>query len=375
MKILFTGGGSGGHFYPLIAIAEEVLRIAKEERLIPPQLFLMAPEPYDARLLFEKSIVFIPVSTGKMRRYKSRENITDIFRTTWGIISAAWKIFALYPDVVVGKGGFGSFPALCAARLFGIPVIIHESDSVPGRVNKWAGKFARRIAVSFSEAAQYFPAERVAHTGNPMRKELFAVPAENGADGLSLELDIPAILVLGGSLGAVTLNEAVLASLPELLTSYQVILQAGRANLSDLAARAGVALQNNPHKSRFHPFGYLAAEELSRAASAASIIISRAGSTIFELAAWGKPAILVPISESNGNHQYENAYNYSRTGAAAVVEETNLRPAILVAEVAKILGNSVHAAEMSRAALSFAKLDAAEVIAREILEIALKHER
>src|SRR3989338_2896308 len=110
-------------------------------------------------------------------------------------------MFALYPDVVVGKGGFGSFPALCAARLLGIPVIIHESDSVPGRVNRWAGKFARRIAVSFSEAAQYFPAERVAHTGNPMRKELFAASAENDAEEFALERDIPTILVLGGSLG------------------------------------------------------------------------------------------------------------------------------------------------------------------------------
>lgn len=375
MKILFTGGGSGGHFYPLIAIAEEIARIAKEERLIPPQFFFMAPEPYDARLLFENNIAFIPVSAGKLRRYGSRKNIIDAVRTAWGIVAALWRIFALYPDVVVGKGGFGSFPALFAARLLRIPVIIHESDSVPGRVNKWAGGFARRIAVSFAEAGEHFPEGRVAHTGNPIRKGLLAASAAEGREPFSLEPSAPVILVLGGSLGAVVLNESVLASLSELLPKYQVILQTGRANLADLVARAGVALENHPQKSRFHPFGYLSVQELARAASLSSLIISRAGSTIFEIAAWGKPAILVPITESNGNHQRENAYNYARTGAAAVIEEANLRPAILIAEIEKILGNPTHAEEMSKAARAFAKLDAAEVIARAILELALQHER
>ena len=375
MKVLLTGGGSGGHFYPLIAIAEELARIAKEERLIPPQVFFMAPEPYDARLLFENSIEFIPVATGKLRQYALRKNITDIFRTAWGIMLALWKIFALYPDVVVGKGGFGSFPALFAARLLRIPVIIHESDSVPGRVNKWAGRFARRIAVSFAEAGKYFPEGKVAHTGNPMRKELFAQDARAGNEFFSLESDAPVILVLGGSLGAVALNETVLAALSELLPRYQVIHQTGRANLADLVARAGVKLENHPQRSRFHPSSYLSVQELARAASVASLIISRAGSTIFEIAAWGKPAILVPITESNGDHQRGNAYNYARTGAASVIEETNLRPAILMAEIEKILGNPARAEEMYRAARAFAKTDAAEVIARAILELALRHER
>lgn len=375
MKILFTGGGSGGHFYPLIAIAEELARIAKEERLIPPQFFFMAPEPYDARLLFENNITFIPVSAGKLRQYGSRKNITDIFKTAWGIVSALWKIFSLYPDVVVGKGGFGSFPALFAARVWQIPVVIHESDSVPGRVNQWAGRFARRIAVSFAEAAGYFPSGKVAHTGNPIRKGLLVPAVAAEGDSFHLEPGAPVILILGGSLGAVTLNEAVLASLPELLPNYQVLLQAGRANLADLVARAGVKLETHQHKSRFHPFGYLTATELARVASVSSLIISRAGSTIFEIAAWGRPAILVPITESNGNHQRENAYNYARTGAAAVIEEANLRPAILGAEAEKILGNPAHAEEMSRVARAFAKTDAAEVIARAILELALQHER
>lgn len=374
MKILFTGGGSGGHFYPLIAVAQEIVRIAKEERLLPPTLYFMAPEPYDARLLFENKITYIPVAAGKLRRYGSTKNFTDLFRTAWGILAAFWKLFALYPDVVVGKGGFGSFPALCAARFFGIPVLIHESDSVPGRVNKWAASFAKRIAVAFAEAGKYFPEGKAAHTGNPIRGELLAPNLAGDGGTFSLEPDIPVILALGGSQGARLLNEALLAALQEILAKYQILHQTGRGNLSELVARSEVALENHPQKSRFHPFGYFSVQELARAASAASIVISRAGSTIFEIAAWGKPAILIPITDSPGGHQRENAYNYARAGAAAVIEEANLRPAILVAEIEKILGNPARAAEMSRAARAFAKTDAAEVIAREILAVALKHE-
>src|SRR3989338_5058439 len=108
MKVLFTGGGSGGHFYPIVAIAEELIALAKEERLILPQLFFMAPEPYDEGLLFENGIVFIRVPTGKLRRYASGKNITDIFKTTWAVLKAMGTLFRIYPDVVVGKGGFGS---------------------------------------------------------------------------------------------------------------------------------------------------------------------------------------------------------------------------------------------------------------------------
>ncbi|MSU56019.1 MAG: UDP-N-acetylglucosamine--N-acetylmuramyl-(pentapeptide) pyrophosphoryl-undecaprenol N-acetylglucosamine transferase [Candidatus Taylorbacteria bacterium] len=375
MKILFTGGGSGGHFYPIIAIAEAVRSFAKEERLITPQLFFMAPEPYDEGLLFENEITFIRVSTGKLRRYASVKNIVDIFKTGWGVLKALVIMFRIYPDVVVGKGGFGSFPALFAARFWKIPTIIHESDTVPGRVNKWGGKFASRIAVSFAQAGAFFPQGKVAHTGNPMRRHILVPEKTPARSDFSLSDDTKVVFVIGGSLGSETINEALLQALPVLLNDYEIIHQTGRENLADMSARAKVLLQNHPFKQRYHPFGYLSTEQVSSAGRLSDLVISRAGSTIFEIAVWGKPSILIPIADSNGNHQRENAYVYAETGATDVLEESNLTVNILRDQIQRVLGNAERAAQMSDRALHFAKTDAAEVIGREILEIALKHEK
>ena len=374
MKILFTGGGSGGHFYPIIAIAQALSDRALEERLILPELFFMAPEPYDERLLFENGITFLRVPTGKLRRYFSLKNVFDLFKTAWGVLKASVMMFRIYPDVVVGKGGFGSFPALFAARFWKIPTIIHESDTVPGRVNKWAGKFARRIAVSFPEAASYFPEGRVAYTGNPLRKEMLASVTLARTD-FHLEENTKVIAVLGGSLGSVTLNEALLQTLSTLLDTYEIIHQTGEQNLAEISARSRVLLQNHPKKNRYHPFGYLSGEEVASAGRLSNLIISRAGSTIFEIATWGKPSILIPIADSNGDHQRENAYAYAGSGAADVLEEGNLTPAILRNQIEKILENSTLTGQMSERALHFAKTDAATVIANEIIEMALKHEK
>ena len=374
MKILFTGGGSGGHFYPIIAIAEEVLALSKEERLIAPQFFFMAPEPYDAGTLFEHEITFIRISTGKLRRYASFKNISDMFKTAWAVLKATVSMFRIYPDVLVGKGGFGSFPALFAARFWKIPVIIHESDSVPGRVNKWAGKFAVRVAVSFADAANSFKKEKVAYTGNPLRREIFSEGVPERSE-FSLEKDSKVIFVIGGSLGSVTVNEALLQSLPDVVKEYEVIHQTGKANLADMSARAKVLLQNNPFKHRYHPFGYLSTRHVTSAGKLSDLIISRAGSTIFEIAAWGKPSILIPLADSNGDHQRENAYAYAENGAADVLEEANLTTTLFKNQIGKIFADENRYKLMSERAAHFAKLDAAQVIAREILEIALKHEK
>src|SRR6185503_13157636 len=139
MKILFTSGGSGGHFYPLIAVAEAVNDLVREKKLLEPTLYYAAPDPYDKELLLANNIQFVPTAAGKLRRYFSLLNVIDLFKTGWGILGSMLRTFFIYPDVVFGKGGYASFPMLLAARVFRIPVVIHESDSVPGAVNKWAG--------------------------------------------------------------------------------------------------------------------------------------------------------------------------------------------------------------------------------------------
>ena len=206
MKILFTGGGSGGHFYPIIAVIEALEVLIEEERLVGIKFIFMSDSPYDADVLLKQDVSFIQVKTGKMRRYFSIKNISDVFKTAGGLVGAFWSMYREFPDVVFGKGGYASFPALFAARILGIPVMIHESDVVPGRVNRWAAKFAKRIAISFPESVKYFPAEKTALTGNPVRKEIAGSTPEEAKEVFQLETGLPTLFIYTGSLGSKNVN-------------------------------------------------------------------------------------------------------------------------------------------------------------------------
>lgn len=374
MKILFTAGGTGGHFYPIIAVAQALNKQIKENKLFDVELFYMAPNPYNAGILFENGIKFKKNPAGKLRRYFSVLNITDFFKTVWGVLKALFVVFDVFPDVIFGKGGYGSFPGLVAARILRIPVVIHESDTVPGKVNVWAGKFAKRIAISYPETARYFPKEKVAFTGNPVRPEIIEPESTNAREFFELTEDIPTVLVLGGSQGSEVINNAVIDSVRELVNHYQIIHQAGKKNYLEVKMTTDVVLLDNSKKNRYKVFDYLDTLQLRMAAGVADIIISRAGSTIFEIAAWGKPSIIVPITDSNGDHQRKNAYSYARTGAASIIEEKNLSAHIIAGEIERILSNPAERGKMSAAAKTFFKPDAAEKIAREILNIALRHD-
>lgn len=379
MKILLTGGGTGGHFYPVIAIAEEINKITKENRLLKPELFYMSTEPYNEGLLFENSIQFEQVSAGKVRRKSSPlnfiMNFVDLFRTGMGVIKATWRIFLIYPDVVFGKGGYASFPALFAARLLRIPVVIHESDSIPGKVNAWAGKFARRIAVSYPEAVNFFKKERTAYTGVPIRKDMTETLKAGAYDFFGFTEAFPTIFILGGSQGSKFINEVVMDCLPELVEKYQIIHQTGKNNISITEETANVVLMNSDHKSRYKAFPYLNVLNMRMAAGIADLIITRAGSTIFEIALWGKPAIVVPIPEPTSHDQRSNAYSYARSGGAIVIEEKNLTSGVLLSEIARIVSSSSEKEKMSRAAQAFSRKDSARLIAQEIMAIALEHEK
>lgn len=374
MKILLTGGATGGHFYPLIAVTEEIHEIVKEDRLLPPDIYYLAPTPYNSKALFDNGIQYRKVSAGKIRRYFSPLNILDIFKTGWGILKAVVEVFKIYPDVIFSKGGYASFPSVLAGRIFRIPIVIHESDSAPGRVNKWAGRFAEKVAVSYEEAGVFFPSNKVAYTGNPIRKEVL-IPLKNGAyEFLNLNPQLPTILILGGSQGSQKINEAVVDALPQLVEVCQIIHQTGKANLEEIKNTAAVVLENNPNKDRYKPFDYLNDLAMRMAAGAADLVVSRAGSTIFEIAAWGSPSIIIPIPESISHDQVKNAFNYARTGSCIVMEEENLTSNILASEIKRLLSNPKERAIMSEKAKNVAKTDAAQKIARQLLDIALKHE-
>jgi UDP-N-acetylglucosamine--N-acetylmuramyl-(pentapeptide) pyrophosphoryl-undecaprenol N-acetylglucosamine transferase len=171
MKIVFTGGGTGGHFYPIIAVAEAVNDIATEQRILQPKLFYISPTPFDETALFANNITYIKSPAGKMRRYASILNFTDGFKTIGGIFFSLIKLFQIYPDVVFSKGGFASVPTVIAAHFLRIPIVIHESDAKPGRANLLASKYAYRIGVAFDSVTAFFPEKtrsKIARVGIPL---------------------------------------------------------------------------------------------------------------------------------------------------------------------------------------------------------------
>ncbi len=374
MRILFTGGGSGGHFYPIISIAEELNNLTKEKKLLELELFYMSPTPYNPGVLFENGIIYKKNTAGKLRRYFSILNFFDLFKTGWGTLVSLISVYRLYPDVVFGKGGYASFPVLLASRLLRIPVVIHESDTVPGRVNLWAGKFAARVAISYKEAAKYFPADKAVYTSQPIRKDVAKPITEGAREFLKIEENVPVVLVLGGSLGAERINDTVLEGLKNLVEKYSIIHQTGKNNIVEARATSEAVLFDSPFKNRYKAFDYLNTLALRMAAGVSSVVISRAGSTIFEIAAWGVPSIIIPIPESNGDHQRQNAFAYARAGACSVIEEGNLRPNILASEIERLVTNQAEREKMKLATESFYKPNAARLVAEEILKIALAHE-
>lgn len=375
MKIVFTGGGTGGHFYPVIAVVQKVNQIIDHEHILRAKLYYVSDGPYDKKMLLENGLLFEQITSGKMRTYFSFKNVLDVFKVFFGTINAIFKMFSIYPDVVFGKGGYASFPTLFAARILRIPVLIHESDSAPGRVNVWAGHFAKKVAVSFVEAADFFPKDKTAWTGQPIRTEIERKSSQKEAiEFFDLESELPVIFILGGSQGAELLNNTVLDALPQWLNNYQVIHQTGVNNYKSVFGQSEVVLLHNKHKLRYTPIPFLNPLKMKMAAGAATIIISRAGSTLFEIASWGVPSILIPFTNSNANHSRKNAFSYARAGACSVVEESNLTANILTSEIGRILDDKIGYEQMAQSAKAFNKPGAAEKIARELVNIALSHE-
>ncbi len=375
MKIIFTGGGSGGHFYPIIAIIESIQKITKQKKLLTPNMYFFGPSPYNQGILYDHHITYKKVTAGKLRRYFSILNFFDLFKTAWGVLGALLDVFDIFPDVVFSKGGYGSFPAVLAARILRIPVFIHESDSAPGRVNKWAGKFADRVAVSYKEASSYFKSGKVAYTGQPVLIERLEPITTNALEFFGFDPSVPTLLILGGSQGAEVINNAVLDALPELVQDFQIIHQTGSDNVQVMKEAAAAILINNPKQNRYKPFGYLNSLEMRMAAGAASLVISRAGSTIFEIASWELPSIIIPITDSNENHQVKNAFAYAHAGACSVIQEENLKTHIFIAEIRRILGDKELAKKMKEGAKGFFKPGAADQIAEELLSIIISHEK
>jgi len=369
MRIFLVGGGSGGHFYPLMAIADAV---TSAPETVDTELYYIGPNPYRMDRLEARGIKFIHCPAGKYRKYFSILNFIDLFKTLYGTFVAIVKLYVYYPDVVMSKGSFTSVPVVIATRLLRIPLVIHESDSIPGTANKLASGGARYIAISYPETAQFFPSEKTALTGIPIRSE-FLTPIENPHEIIKIPKDRPVLFVTGGSMGAARINNLILESLDELLPHFTIVHQVGEDNVETMMSNVH-ALVDQELFPNYVMYGHMSALQMAAAYQAADIVISRAGSTaIYEIAAKAKPAILIPIPETISHDQRTNAYTYARTGAASVMEEANLTDGLITAEITRIMGDPLVRSEMQTAAAKFAKVDAAKTIANALIGIGIEH--
>lgn len=367
MKIVITGAG-GGHFYPLIAVVERIYKESFVQKIVQPEVFFISDKPYDEKALVELSIKFIKVPAGKLRVYPSLETITDFFKTFYGMIRAIFVLYKIYPDVVFTKGGYASFPTLFAARLLSIPVFVHESDTIPGRTTKWAGKFATRVALSYPEASLFYPKDKTALTGQPVRDSM--IPPQNYERNYGTK-ERPVILIIGGSQGSQAINDAVLKVLPELLNTYDIVHQAGTSKLDDVKIISTSILKDHPYKDKYYVEGFI---DVALFYPKCDLAITRAGSMIFELALWQLPMIVIPIPESISRDQRSNAYTAASLGVATVIEEDNLSSAVLINEIKKILDDKNTYKKMSSSCKTFnLSREASSIIAREIISIGLSH--
>jgi len=373
MKILFTGGGTGGHIFPIIAIVREIRRVLPEEEKL--EFYYIGPkDEISSILLSQEEIKVKRVLTGKIRRYLGflaiLQNFIDVlFKIPLGIIQALFYIFFLAPDLIFSKGGYGSIPAVISGRLLAVPIFLHESDIAPGIANRFLSRFSLEIFVSFPvKQTEFFSPKKMISVGNPIRKELLEGSNEEAKITFKLTGEKPIILLLGGSQGAQRINDILLQILPEILLNFEIIHQTGLKNFKEVKAEAETIITEEL-KKYYHPFPFLEEIKISQAYQAADLVVARAGSgSIFEISAAGLPSILIPLPEAAQNHQVKNAYSYAENEACLVIEEANLTPHFFFERLKYLFSYPEELEKMGRKAKEFSKPRAARVIAEYIVE-------
>lgn len=368
LKIVLAGGGTGGHIMPLVAVVDEIRNQYKAKFNEPVEFLLITSVDEQFKEVIDQiKIPYKLISAGKLRRYLTVENFIDIFKIPMGILQSLWYIFWYMPDVIFSKGGYASFPVVVAGWLFRVPIVIHESDVVPGLANKVLSFFANKVAVSFEVTKDYFPARKVIWTGNPVRSDLFLGNKERAIETFGLSGKLPVLLVIGGSQGAKTINDYVLEVLPQLAKHSEIIHICGINNYNEI--KAAVNEINFPEVNNYHLYPFLT-DNMKDAYAAADLIISRGGANIIsEIIALGKASVLIPISCSAGDHQTKNAFYFSRRGGAIMVQECNLQVHMLTRKIITILDTPIERRKLERNAKMLAIPHAAELLAEEILKL------
>jgi UDP-N-acetylglucosamine--N-acetylmuramyl-(pentapeptide) pyrophosphoryl-undecaprenol N-acetylglucosamine transferase len=358
VKIMIAGGGTGGHVYPGIAVAEEMMRLRPRTEVV----FVGGRRGLEAQAVPESGfrIRFI-LTRGFPRRAWWRWPAAVIANVV-GLFQALWVVGAERPDAVLGTGGYVSGPVALAAWMLGRPLLLQEQNSIPGLANRWLARVADEVHLSFTEARVYFRRkDNLKVTGNPVRGHILGGDRAQGLKAFDLADGKPTIFIFGGSRGAHRINEAAVDAMRRLKgrVDLQFILQTGREDLD--WAKSTVDREQLPARV----LAFL--RDIHLAYAVADLVVCRSGAmTLAEIAACGTPAILVPYPHAAHNHQEVNAHNLVERGAAALVLDRELSGERLAKEIAHLVADRQALRRMSANARTFARLDAAERIVRSL---------
>ncbi len=320
-KIVLTGGGTAGHITPNIALLPRLAQKGYEVS------YIGSYEGMEKRLMGDYDIPYYGIATGKFRRYFDLKNFSDPFRVIKGFSEARKLLKQIKPDLVFSKGGFVAVPVVRAAASLKIPCVIHESDMTPGLANKICIPVARKICCNFPETMRSLPAQKAVLTGSPIREELLKGKKEAAYNLCGFDSSRPVLMVIGGSLGSVAINQAVREALPKLLTDFQIVHICGKDKIDNLL------LNTRGYKQ----FEYLKAE-LKDVFAMADVVVSRAGANaICELLALKKPNLLIPLSAgASRGDQILNARSFEAQGFSVVIDEDYLSPDLLTEKVQEL---------------------------------------
>ncbi|RUR16861.1 undecaprenyldiphospho-muramoylpentapeptide beta-N-acetylglucosaminyltransferase [Legionella sp. km535] len=321
-SIVFTGGGTAGHVTPNMALIKEFKAEGWDIN------YIGSDEGIEKGMIQNLGIPFHAVSSGKLRRYFSLKNVLDPFKIVIGIIQSFCLFHKLKPDVVFSKGGFVAFPVVIGAWLNRIPVVAHESDMTPGLANRLSFPFVNKICLTFDAGKKHFKnQDKIEVTGTPIREQLFAGSRAKGLELCGFNSEKPCLLVIGGSLGAGSINQSVRAALGQLTERFQVIHLCGKG-------KKDPALNEIKGYCQFE----YANEELADLFAAASVVISRAGAnSLYEILALGKPHILIPISATvSRGDQIQNARYFQGLGISVVIQDHALNAETLLAALREV---------------------------------------
>ena len=372
MKIILAGGGTGGHTFPLIAVARQI----KKHSLNAIDFLYIGPKDKFAYNFIKKEGIDVKFcNAGKIRRYGGFSNIMQNFidiviNIPIGIIQAFWIMFFEMPDLIFSKGGYGAFPVAIAGAMLGVPIVLHESDVVPGKVNRSISNFAGKIYVSFPEnETEFFPVKKMMWVGNPIREDILEGSPNQAQQIFNLKYEKPTVLILGGSQGSTRINELIRQIGSQMLNFFEIIHQTGYEDYENTRSQMN-ALVPEELKPEYHVYPFFDENEMKNAYAASDVIVARAGSgTIFEISAMGKPSILIPLPEAAQNHQLKNALVYAKlTESSIVIMEKNLTPNFFLAELKNIF-QFKDIAKLGQDARKFSKPNSAEIIAKDIINI------